>query len=185
MELDPTHRQGAVSQAHDGTVIAPCADVQGGWHSVWIDDQAVVTGHLDAWRQVPEQSPPVMAYWLRHPVHGAVVTHDPTAKRQRNGLMPEAHAQQGYLAGCMTHHIDDVPRSVGVTWTWTYDEAIGRIVQHAKRVDLRALNGAHRRAEHLERLGEVVHEGVATVDQGDPHPTSARCLSNGALVGPV
>ena len=122
---------------------------------------------VDCWfshRQVPEHPLALMVELIGLAVHDTGGAHDLAAEGLADGLMAEAHAEDGQATGEMADHVQGDPGLVRRVRPRRQADPIGRKSLDAGQIDGIVAHGVDIFTEFAEILDEVVGERVVVVD---------------------
>lgn len=97
MKLHAVNRVMLVANGHHGSVLTPRAESEGGRKGRRIDDERVVTHGLERSRQSVEDAVVLVMNEARLAVHHFSRPEHATAVMVNDELVPEAHAEDGYV----------------------------------------------------------------------------------------
>src|ERR1035437_1304286 len=164
MELHALERELPVAHPHDLAVFALGGDFQAVGQAGALDRERVIAGREERRRQPGKDALRCVADVGGLAVHHAARMHDTPAERLADRLVPQAHAEDGQLAGERAH---EGHRDAGFVWgarAGRNDDARGRERGDAGEVDGVVAHHLHFFAQLAEILRQVVGEGIVIVD---------------------
>ncbi len=174
MELHALHGQGAVAQPHDFAVVGPGRHFKAGGQGFAAHGKRMVAGGPKRIGQAAKHPGVVVMHLRNLAVHQLLGMHHFAAKSLADGLMPEAHAQDG-VASCKG--LDERHRDAGLlraTGPGRNDDVLRRQRRNLFQGDLVVTPHHHRLPQLTKVLHEVVGEGVIIVDH-QQHVCLTRC----------
>ena len=169
MELHALDGVLAVADAHDRAVGRRRRDLEAVGHAVGRDGEGVVAGRGERRRQAGEDAAPVVLDRRRLAVHQLGRADDGRPVGVGDGLVAEAHAEDGDAAvGELGHRGAGDAGVLRPTRAGRQQHAVGFEGERAGDVELVVAVHDRLRPELAEVLDEVVDEAVVAVD--DEHP---------------
>ena len=156
MELHALDRVLPVAHAHDFAVLRAGGDLEAVRHAVVLDHQRVIARGNEAFRKIAEHPFAAVLDLRRLAMHHLPRAHDFPAERLADRLVPEANAEQGYLAGKLADQRERDTRLVWCAWPRRQDHPL-RFHGHGLG-DGNFIVAKH--AHVLAKLAQVLHEVV-------------------------
>ena len=116
VELDPDHGVLAVAQRHDHPVVGAGGDLQGRGQGRGLDHQRVVPGGREGVGHPGEEPGAVVADLAQLPVHQRRRAHHPATVRLPDGLVPQAHPEDGDARAELADQLHRDPGVGGASW---------------------------------------------------------------------
>src|ERR1035437_268478 len=168
MKLHAVHGPAAVAQAHDHAVLArPRADLEVGRQPLFVHDERVIPRRRERLGQAREDTAAVVLDRRGLPVQRRHGAHDPTAEHGADGLMAEAHAENGRRLAEVANDAHRHAGLFGAARPRGDHDALRRI--GGERLERHGVVAHHAdlRAQLAEVLHEVVGERIVVVDHED------------------
>ena len=153
-----------VAKPHDLAILGLGGDLKAIRQRFAFHGERVVPHRGEILLKPREHPAPIMMDAARLAVHQPLRMHDPSAKRLRDGLMPEADAKERNLPGEFLDRRQRDAGGIGIAWAGREDDRGGRQSADAVHIDLVVADDLHVRAQFTERLHEVVRERIVVVN---------------------
>src|SRR5437588_4939478 len=166
MKLHALDLHASVSEAHDEAVGRRGRDFEAVGQSVALDDERVVAARREAIFESLEDGLAVVTDFRGLAVDGRGAAHDSTAEDLSDGLMAEAHAEDGHVPGQRAYQLQRHARLVRRPRPRRDDDAVGSdFIFHFLNRHLVVAPHQDLRAQLAEILHEVVRERIVVVYQ--------------------
>ncbi len=172
--LDAFDRERLVAQAHDLPVVRHGADLEAVRERGLVDGQGVVAHRLEVLGEALEEAAAVVVDAAGLAVHQALGGNDASAESLRDGLVPEADAEEGDLAGERRDRGEGHAGGIGVAGSGREDQGFRVLRGDPGHVDGVVLGDLDVRAEHGQFLDDVVGEGIVVVYHQN-HGSVSKC----------
>ena len=164
MVLDRLDVERLVAKAHYLAVLARGAHLEAVGQRGALDGERVVAHRLEALREAAEDALAVVGDAARLAVHETLGGDDARAERLRDGLVPEADAEERHLAGEFPYGGERYAGRVRIAGAGREDDRLRLEGGDAREVDLVVADHLHVRPKPSKLLHEVVGERVVVVN---------------------
>ena len=167
MKLNALDLHLPVAQAHDKAVGRGGGDFEAGGQALAFHDQRMVTRGLEGIGQAVENGPAVVTDLAGLAMHQFRRPDNLATESLADGLMAEAHSQDGYTSGQLINHLKTYPCFVGSFRPGRDDNRIGQFLLDFIHSGLIVSDHSHLGAQFSQILDQVVGEGIIVVDYED------------------
>src|SRR5712692_5077455 len=163
-----------MAESHDGAVGGFCGDFELFGQALAFDDERMVTRRGEALGEVPEDRLPVVDDFAGLAMKEFRRAHDFSAKGGANGLVPQAHAEDGDFSGKPLDYLHGDARLLRGAGTRRDDNLFRAASGNFVRGNFVVAAHLDIAAQLAEILREVVGEGVVVVQQSASYGPSAK-----------
>jgi len=167
MKLNALDLHLPVAEAHDKSVGRGGGDFEAGGQALALHDQRMVTSGLERIGQAFEDGPAVVMDLAGLAMHQFRRPDDLAAESLPDGLVAEAHSQDGYTSGQLFNHLKADPCFVGSFRPGRDDNRIGQFLLDFIHSGLIVSDHSHLGAQFSQILDQVVSKGIVVVDYED------------------